>query len=270
LEIYLRGTDIEKVIEQVTCGDIGLEKAIMVPKSMFPEMIRNLQGFKKSEAYKTEHLSTWRARTKILSFLSRRTSRDFLSQYIEIDSELLDDIIRPSLSFSYSPEIDLVIKLNENGLLPESKRKEFTEYIAHFTITGDDMRLLDDENLQSVFKTSEIDAIIETIKQSLIPNLTKMRQRHELEFQHYLYSRSAEEHMEDLKERFDVMMTKFQEDKNAIALIQKQLSIIKTWISENTEDEPEERPDRIIDPIEDYNNIESSRSIFDDIDISNE
>lgn len=76
--------------------------------------------------------------------------------------------------------------------------------------------------------------------------------------------------MEDLKERFDVMMTKFQEDKNAIALIQKQLSIIKTWISENTEDEPEERPDRIIDPIEDYNNIESSRSIFDDIDISNE
>jgi hypothetical protein len=76
--------------------------------------------------------------------------------------------------------------------------------------------------------------------------------------------------MEDLKERFDVMMTKFQEDKNAIALLQKQLSIIKTWISENTEDEPEERPDRIIDPIEDYNNIESSRSIFDDIDISNE
>src|SRR5690606_9166919 len=35
LEIYLHGTDIEKVMEQVTCGNVGLEKAIIVPKAMY-------------------------------------------------------------------------------------------------------------------------------------------------------------------------------------------------------------------------------------------
>ncbi len=265
LEIYLKGTDFEKVIEQITCGDIGLEKAIVVPKSMFPEILIKLQAFKKSEAYKTEHLSIWRAKDKTLTFLSRRASKDFQSLYIEADSDLIDDIIRPSLSFSYSPEIDLVIKLYENGLLSEAKRREFTEYIGHFTITGEDMRLLDDANLQSVFTGTELEAVIKIVKESLIPNLTKVRQKHELEFRQYS-SRTAEEHMEDLAERLNVLTKQFQEDETVLLVIKKQLTEMETWVSENSEDEAEKRPERIIDSMEDHNIIESSRSIFDDID----
>lgn len=30
LEIYLQGTDMEKVLDQVTCGNVDLEKAVVV------------------------------------------------------------------------------------------------------------------------------------------------------------------------------------------------------------------------------------------------
>lgn len=66
LELYLQGTDIEKVMDQVTCGDVGLEKAIIIPKSMFPKMLQSMLEFKQSETYKVGYLSRWGARRKFL------------------------------------------------------------------------------------------------------------------------------------------------------------------------------------------------------------
>ena len=44
LEIYLQGSSTDDLMEQVTCGDVGLEKAVIIPKGLFPFMLRHLDG----------------------------------------------------------------------------------------------------------------------------------------------------------------------------------------------------------------------------------
>src|ERR1700730_7597269 len=38
LGIYIRGSAPERIVDQVTCGDVGVEKAGVVPKSLFAGM----------------------------------------------------------------------------------------------------------------------------------------------------------------------------------------------------------------------------------------
>jgi energy-coupling factor transporter ATP-binding protein EcfA2 len=57
LGIYLRGSAVERLVDQVTCGDIGIEKAVVVPKSLFPLMLTRLAEFSESKSYKSAWLS---------------------------------------------------------------------------------------------------------------------------------------------------------------------------------------------------------------------
>ena len=38
LGIFIQGSAPERLIDQVTCGDVGIEKAVVVPKSLFPQL----------------------------------------------------------------------------------------------------------------------------------------------------------------------------------------------------------------------------------------
>jgi len=53
LGIYIRGSAPDRLIEQVTCGDVGIERAVVVPKVLFPLMLGKLLEFKSSKDYKT-------------------------------------------------------------------------------------------------------------------------------------------------------------------------------------------------------------------------
>jgi len=265
LEIYLQGTDMEKVMDQVTCGDVGLEKTIIIPRSMFLAMIKRILEFKKSENYKVGYLSTWGARRKTLGFLSRRSSKEFLELYFLSNKELLEQIIKPPLAFYYSEEIELVIKLHELELLSEEMRKNFVDYISSFTISGDDLYLLKDEDLQSVFTKNEMEEIRTKMREELIPQLSKVRHLHEKDFSRTTLD-TAEEHMEDFLERMTAISKEFAEDPAIELLVSQQIEKAKEWIEENTEEDDGIRPDRILDTKSDSTTIVSTRSIFDDID----
>jgi DNA replication protein DnaC len=265
LEIYLKGTSIEKVMDQITCGDVGLENAIIVPKSMFSQVLEGIMQFKQSETYKVGYLSRWGARRKILTFLARRSSKDFLELYFDINNELLEQIVKPPLSFYYSEEIDLVIKLQNVDLLTESVRKDFVEYIAHYTISGDDMYLLKDEQLQSIFTEDELKAVKEKIKRDLIPKLPYVRLRHEQEFRNSNFD-TSEEHMEDFFERLNALSEEFEDVPDVMKSIDEQIANAKNWIEDNRTSEVNKRPERILDTSNESSAIVSSRSIFDDVD----
>jgi len=46
LGIYIRGSSIEKLIRQVTCGDVGIKGAVVLPSSLFPAVIERLAEYK--------------------------------------------------------------------------------------------------------------------------------------------------------------------------------------------------------------------------------
>ena len=48
MDIFIQGSEPERLIGQVTCGDLGFENAVVVPKSLFPQIMEKL-GEMKSE-----------------------------------------------------------------------------------------------------------------------------------------------------------------------------------------------------------------------------
>ncbi len=264
LEIYLRGTDIEKIMEQVTCGNVGLEKTIIVPKAMFSLVLERVLLFKKSELYKTGYLSRWGAKRKVYTFLSRRSSKDFLNLYISKNQEIFEQIVKPSMSFDYSAEIDLVIKLNGLNLLPENYKKEFVDYISHYTISGDDLYLLGNEDLQNVFTQKELEDLKQNIRTDLLPNISNLRKRREDDFRKY-DNDTAEDHMEDFFDKMNTLLEEFIEEEPVVEIIEQEVRNAKNWVEEHILVE-NEMPERILNTSDETAKVETLRSIFDDID----
>ena len=77
LGIYLQGAPLRQLLHQVTCGDLGFENAVRVPRSLFPLMLRRLQ-----EVPSEPKDPAGRGGMALLdSFLARRCGREFLGQY---------------------------------------------------------------------------------------------------------------------------------------------------------------------------------------------
>ncbi len=53
LGIFLQGSAPDKLIEQITCGDVGIEKTVIIPKALFPKVVVKLREFTTSKNYKS-------------------------------------------------------------------------------------------------------------------------------------------------------------------------------------------------------------------------
>jgi energy-coupling factor transporter ATP-binding protein EcfA2 len=266
LETYLQGTDLAKVFEQVTCGDVALEKALIVPKSMFPVMLERLAAFRRSATYKSRVLTQWDAQRRVLIFLARRSSREFIRQYLERNPDLFEVILKPSISFYYSTEIEMVIKLHAEGLLPEEHRKAFADYIISFTESGEDLYLLKDEDLQTVFTEAELAAVREQVRENLLPQLDQLRRKREGEFREYNHD-TSEEHMEEFFDRMNILLEVFGEEPALSKKVEAEIFRAKDWVEENNFDAHAVRPERMLSSAEAPLTTTTTRNIFDDIDV---
>lgn len=131
LGIYIHGTAPERLVDQVTCGDVGIERAVVVPKSLFPQMLAKLMDFSQSKSYKSPWLSTFGAKRDLQGFLGRRCSKEFLLLYLQNNLDLLDQVSEPGLFLHAAPEVRLAQRLYEFALLPEEKRKKFVETVSN-------------------------------------------------------------------------------------------------------------------------------------------
>jgi energy-coupling factor transporter ATP-binding protein EcfA2 len=263
LEIYVRGTSIQKLTEQITCGDAGLERAIIIRKPMFAYIIERLCGFVESEKYKSPFLSTWYARRSLHSFLATRCSSDFLTLYIQSNPGLFEDISEPSLSLSISSEVDLALKLQELKLLPEKYRKAFVEKVTRYAVTGEDLYALENDKFQTIFDEKEFINLKHELRLNLIPNLRSVRR--EWESNYSSHSDQADEHMETYLDILNTLQSEFQGEQTIIDIINTEKAEVEEWIGENSEEERLKRPERELGKINTAKQPISIRSIFDDI-----
>src|SRR3546814_1850256 len=75
LGVFLAGSDVERLSQQVTCGNVGIERAVVLPAKLFPQMIDRLSSYQSSPDFKTTWLSQWGARRTLYSFLAARCSK---------------------------------------------------------------------------------------------------------------------------------------------------------------------------------------------------
>lgn len=262
LGVFLLGSSTENLIEQVTCGDVGVERAVIVPRSLYPQMIARLAEFMTSEKYKSQHLASWGAKWSLHSFLTRRCSKEFLVLYLEANPDLVTKVCSPSLYLNSSSEVRLAVRLHVLGLLSEVSRKAFVEMLSAYAVSGEDLYALDDEEVRGVFTDVEFEALIAKIREQLLPRLGRVRER---EQDAYNANVPADEHMEHMLDGFKTLKDRFGDDAEAMQVIEREIGRAKDWISENDRERPERAP-RSLGTAGTVDRGHGSRSIFDDID----
>ena len=263
LGIFLLGSTTENLIQQVTCGDVGIERAVMVPKSLYSQMIARLTEFTTSENYKSQHLASWGAKWSLHSFLTRRCSKEFLALYIQTNSDLIEKVCHPGLYLNSSSEVRLAVRLHSFGLLPEESRKAFVEVLSAYAICGEDMYALDDVEVRGVFSDFEFEALIARVREELLPCLGRVRESVQ---DAYNADERADEHMEHMLDDLKTLKSRFGHDPEAVQIIEREINQAIDWINEN-DHELTERAPRSLGTAGTVDRAHGSRSIFDDIDI---
>lgn len=262
LGIFLLGSAAENLIEQVTCGDVGIERAVMVPKQLYPQMIARLAEFTASEKYKSQYLASWGAKWSLQSFLTRRCSKEFLVLYLQTNPELVKKVCRPGLNLNSSSEVSLAVRLHAFGLLPEENRNTFVEAVSAYAVSGEDVYALDDEGIRSVFTDAEFDALVARVRAELMPRLGRVRER---EQDGYNADEPADEHLEHMFESFKTLKDKFGDDAEAVQIIEREIDLAKDWINDNDRADQARAP-RSLGTAGTIDKPHGTRSIFDDVD----
>jgi hypothetical protein len=263
LGIYIRGSSPDRLVDQVTCGDVGIKNAVIVPKPLFSLMLNRLREFASSKSFTSSVLSTWGARRVLQGFLSRRCSREFLSMYVEQNPGLLEQVAEPGLYLNAIPEVYLAARLHEMGLLPEQQRRKFVETVSTYAIQGEDTYALHDDGIRSLFTDDEVEELRESVRAELLPRLDDVRR--EWQFNHHSGD-TPEEHMQQFLASLYYLRKCFLDDEGAVEIIDRETDYANEWIGEQAEDETGRSPRRL-GSVDAPQKPQGARSIFDDIDV---
>ena len=262
IDIFIQGSEPERLIGQITCGDVGFEHAVVVPKALFPQIIEKLREMKSTKAYKSALLSAFGATRDLHGFLTYRCSSEFLSLYLEHNPDLLYKVSHPGLYLEAVSEVRLAERLHELGLLPDKQRREFVESVSDYALQGEDASALSDEGIRSIFTDDEYDKLVGRLQVELLPRLEDIR----LEWENnHSPSDSPEEHMQPLLSFLRSLLVEFGGDQSLAKDIGDQKWLTKEWIKDNQIDRLDSSS-RQLGNIESIDGPESTRSTFDDID----
>ena len=258
IDIFIQGSEPQSLIRQVSCGDVGIEKAIVVPKSLFSQMITKLKDL---PSRSSSPVAFWLGRD-LHGFLTHRCSKEFLSLYLEHDSAILDRVSKPRPSLKYSPEVKLAKRLHDFGLLPDSHRKRFVEAVTDYAVQGDDPGALNDDAIRSVFTDYEFQKLVRRLRDELVPQLAEIREAWEYNVPEDELPR---DYVQPLLEFLESVKTQFQHDESVVEDIDNEIWLLDEWIDENTRwGDDVDRWELEIDELPE--NPRSTRSVFDDID----
>ena len=250
-------------MSEIACGEVDLENAVVVPKSLFPQVIDKLDSLKNSNSSRSAFLSVFGVRGALHSFLASRCSKEFISLYLKHDPKLYYEISHPGLMLEVVPEVELAIRLHELRLLPDEHRKKFVESVSNYALQGEDASALSNEEIRSLFTESELDEFKGSLRGELLPRLEEVRTM--WEDTHDSSNDLPEDYMHSLLEFLNSLLEEFGEDQDMAEQISYEIELTYQWIEENEISRTDREP-RVRGHIEEIVGPDSKRSIFDDID----
>ncbi len=265
LGIYVRGSSIDKLMSQITCGDVGLEHAVALQKALFPLVLKRVNEFTSTPEYKSPFLATWYAQRRLDRFLSSRCSKDFLIQYLDEHPDTLDRVSKPGHFLRTVSEVDLAIRLHEFGLLREEYRKVFVATVTSYAIEGEDFYALESLQIQSVFTPIELSEFRTRVRTELLPNLAQVRGTWE---SNRNSDEPADEYMQPLLDSFSALRKEFADEPANLSNIDRELQRVQQWISDHmANNSKEDRPTRAFGDVDTLDRPPAQvRGIFDDVD----
>lgn len=268
LDIYIEGAPPEKLIATITCGNVGLKGAVVIPKSLYGSVADKLSSFVDGGS-----AELWKRESKVDRFLAGRTDRAFLEFYLERHLQVLERVSSPGLFLSAVSEVDLALTLFEFGLLSEQYRKKFVQTVIEYTVDGDDGYVFENPAIRKMFTRTEERDFTVRLRTELVPRLRDVRYNWQSNFPS---DQDPESYIQPFVELLAALERKFAADKNVTAAVSREQARVERWVQETLRDIAERDGDRGYDEPEydsgDYQRSEAhvavaERSIFDDIDL---
>ena len=272
--IFIQGSSAQHLTGQVTCGDVGYENATIVTNHFFPQMTEKLDDLLPGKFDDSGYISKYTVEHDLLEFLSRRCSKDFLSFYMDRNSEHLERFSKPAPPLLFNPEVDFIVRLYELGILPEEWRRNFVRRVTQYATLGYDGSALTDSEIRKLFTLGESEELAQKIQIELLPRLDDVRMDWESEWDAEMGA--PEDHVQPLMDYFTALKEEFSNDQSAIQLVCHETAALNQWVEDLNSWEPGEEyfSEEFEAPIrqqareEVLVEVRGKRSIFDDIDAS--
>lgn len=253
LDIYLVGAPVDRLIKEVTCGDVGIHGVkVTVPSYQYDLIINRLAML---------DTTNWEMRRHLHSFIAYRCARDFLVDYIARNPSFVSNLRVGSYLYAVS-DLDVIVRLHEFGLLPESKRTSVVASIREFAVLTPDSGFLND-GIQNLLTEEEFATILEDIRTELLPDLGDTIQN----WCDNLDDNDPENYFDDLVSALNEFRDALAEDPHATAQIDSALIKFDEIIDELRSNQPQDAS------FEDFRGQTTGerrpndfRSIFDDVD----
>jgi hypothetical protein len=255
LDIYLTGTSTERLLHEVTCGEINYDGVkVIIPRNRYDAFIKRLDQVAQHDS--------------VLSFLASRCERAFLKAYLDVHENLLSRVCSPRPYIGATPDADVIARLYEFGILPEESRLRFVAEVGELAVSIPDADFLNIAKIRNVFREDEINRIVNRFLVEVIPKFSRMID--DWESNYNPSSDSPEEYYEPLKDALNSFVEESKTRGVSSNLIDAAFSQVEESIRELNERyyEPDEDDREIEDLGHDAieQSADSMRSIFDDVD----
>jgi hypothetical protein len=116
----------------------------------------------------------WRRFLTWADFLAYRCSREFLETYLTKDPSLVERSLSFGPYMSDVPELPILARLHEAGLLAEQDRLQVRETIGYLAVEEPDASWIDNDSVSTLLTEEEFLAIQARIKNELVPGINRM------------------------------------------------------------------------------------------------
>lgn len=261
LDIYVRGTDVDHLLRQVTCGDVGLKNAVVLPSSMYSLMVDKLDEYMSEAVMRKAH---WEAKRNLHNFLAHRCAKLFLQEYMTRHPELPSQVESPGLYLDAVSEPMVAVRLHKTGLLPAESRLRFVEKLSEYAIEGEDLSVLDDADFRSVCTEDEYLEVRQQVEQQLVPRLSNVRFRFTSGY--FSGNDDPNEFIAPYERTLDILEQSFPDDSKVLAAVVKERQRLLEWVSEQEDESRDSFSPGTLGTLEDTDVQQNARSIFDDVD----
>ena len=262
IDVLVQGSEPSRLLRQVTCGEVGLENAVVVPRSLFPHMLLKLGELQSELTDNSKIYPNMWAEVLLLTFLSRRCSSGFLKAYLDFYPSELEKFGDPK-AFHISMEMDLAARLLEFGLLPEEHRKILVENASRELLEAEGCGALNSKGTRSLFTEEELDELYYRVKEELIPDLENVSENWESQYED---GEDPDQFFQALFELFNSLRDQFGDDQGIADRIEREEEEVLQFISNNSPVREPDPDDWDFDDVDVPNEPDGDRSIFDDID----
>jgi hypothetical protein len=262
LGIYVQGAPIRQLLSQVTCGDLGFENAVRVPRPLFPHMLRRLEGVPSLPRDR----AGWSGQAILDSFLARRCGKEFLEVYMSKFPETLDRITSPWVYIAAESGVEVVIRLFSLGVLPDPARRHFLQTVTGHAFEHGDPEALTNAGIREMFTIGEWQEFRTRVRREHASFLEHVRHGYQECCSDNVDPSEALQPFMDLCEAMDA---EFAGDAEVEVAIQRERKRANSWLEDEWSDRPPEDEDYDSERYRSYasnRTHEGARSIFDDVD----